>query len=114
VLNRRGFLSLLGIGAATAAIDPERLIWTPGRKLISIPAPRVIVRVNITDVLAAQIERVRPKIMEHFYTAPRYMVIKSVAAVSPTCRLSVARDQIGRVIGPGDKLSINFSHTRSQ
>jgi hypothetical protein len=24
-LNRRGFLSLFGIGAATAAIDPERL-----------------------------------------------------------------------------------------
>lgn len=36
-MNRRGFLgALLG-----AALDPERLLWVPGKKLISIPAPRV-------------------------------------------------------------------------
>lgn len=36
--SRRGFLrSLLG-GAAIAAADPERLLWTSGKKLISIPA----------------------------------------------------------------------------
>jgi hypothetical protein len=39
--HRRGFLGLLGAFAATAVCDPERLLWTPGRKLISIPAPRV-------------------------------------------------------------------------
>ena len=33
-LDRRGFLALVG---ATFAIDPERLMWTPGKKLISIP-----------------------------------------------------------------------------
>jgi len=41
-LGRRGFLSLLGIGAvvvATQAIpDPERLLWMPGKRLISIPS----------------------------------------------------------------------------
>lgn len=25
-------------GAAAAAVDPERLLWTPGKKLISVPA----------------------------------------------------------------------------
>lgn len=35
-MNRRGFLSLLGLAAASAAVDPEKLLWTPG-KLISIP-----------------------------------------------------------------------------
>lgn len=35
--TRRGFLALLGGALATAAIDPERLLWTPGAKLISIP-----------------------------------------------------------------------------
>jgi hypothetical protein len=36
-MNRRGFLSaLIGAGVAAAA-DPEKLLWTPGKKLISIP-----------------------------------------------------------------------------
>jgi hypothetical protein len=36
-MKRRGFLAALG----GAALDPERLLWIPGRKLISIPRPRV-------------------------------------------------------------------------
>lgn len=36
-MNRRGFLSLLGAGAAALALDPERALWVPGKKLISIP-----------------------------------------------------------------------------
>jgi hypothetical protein len=35
-VNRRGFLSALIAGAM---VDPERLLWVPGKKLISIPAP---------------------------------------------------------------------------
>ena len=34
-IDRRGFLSLL----ASAVLDPERPLWLPGRKLISIPKP---------------------------------------------------------------------------
>ncbi len=41
-MNRRAFLAAL-VGAAAAAADPERLLWVPGRKLISIPAPRFLV-----------------------------------------------------------------------
>jgi hypothetical protein len=37
--SRRRFLGILGIGAALIA-DPERLIWTPGKRLISIPVPK--------------------------------------------------------------------------
>ena len=33
-MNRRGFLATL---AAAFVADPERLLWVPGRKLISIP-----------------------------------------------------------------------------
>lgn len=36
-LNRRGFLGLLATVAAGATLDPERLLWVPGAKLISIP-----------------------------------------------------------------------------
>jgi hypothetical protein len=38
-MNRRRFLTAL-LGAAAAApmvLDPERALWVPGRKLISIP-----------------------------------------------------------------------------
>ncbi len=39
MLNRRGFFSTLAAVAATAALDPERLLWIPGKRLISIPEP---------------------------------------------------------------------------
>jgi hypothetical protein len=40
-VNRRGFLSMLGIGGAALALDPERLLWVPGKKLISIASTAV-------------------------------------------------------------------------
>lgn len=38
--NRRGFLGMLAAAIAGATLDPERLLWEPGKKLISIAAPR--------------------------------------------------------------------------
>lgn len=38
-MNRRNFLSVL---AASFALDPERLLWKPGAKLISIPKPKPV------------------------------------------------------------------------
>ncbi len=38
-MNRRFFLSSAIASVAALAIDPERLLWVPGKKLISIPAP---------------------------------------------------------------------------
>lgn len=40
-MTRRGLFSFIGAAAATATLDPERLLWQPGAKLISIPAPTV-------------------------------------------------------------------------
>jgi hypothetical protein len=37
-MNRRTFLSAL---AATFVADPEKALWVPGKKLISVPKPRV-------------------------------------------------------------------------
>lgn len=38
-MNRRGFLSALAAAVAgPMVIDPERILWRPGAKLISIPA----------------------------------------------------------------------------
>jgi len=38
-VNRRGFFKTLGAILAGASLDPERALWIPGRKLISIPEP---------------------------------------------------------------------------
>lgn len=40
--SRRSFLAMLGIGAVVA-VDPERLLWTPGKRLISIPSDRQLI-----------------------------------------------------------------------
>ena len=39
-MNRRLFLRLLGLGAAGAVVDPDALLWTPGKKTIFLPAER--------------------------------------------------------------------------
>jgi hypothetical protein len=36
-MNRRGFLSTLGLGFTSLALDPEKLLWVPGKKRIFIP-----------------------------------------------------------------------------
>jgi hypothetical protein len=48
-VNRRGFLAALA-GAFVA--DPERALWVPGQKLISIPSPirPIYSRINTTMV----------------------------------------------------------------
>jgi hypothetical protein len=38
-VTRRGLFGILASAAAAAVLDPERALWLPGRKLISIPAP---------------------------------------------------------------------------
>jgi len=48
-MNRRNFLSILGTVAATAALDPERLLWVPGAKMISVPADRKIALLETDD-----------------------------------------------------------------
>lgn len=44
-ISRRGFLGAL---AASFVADPERLLFVPGKKLISIPAPIIYHRQPIT------------------------------------------------------------------
>jgi hypothetical protein len=41
-VNRRGFISLLSGVAATAVLDPEKLLWQPGRKTYFISARHAI------------------------------------------------------------------------
>lgn len=38
-MNRRGLMSAFTGLAAGMALDPERLLWVPGAKVISVPSP---------------------------------------------------------------------------
>jgi hypothetical protein len=40
-MNRRSFLTALGIGVTAATLDPEKLLWIPGKKTIFIPPAKV-------------------------------------------------------------------------
>jgi hypothetical protein len=51
-VTRRGFFSRLSAFVATAVLDPERALWVPGRRLISIPAPASVIS---PDVLAREV-----------------------------------------------------------
>ncbi len=42
-MNRRGFLGFLGAAIVGATLDKDRLLWEPGKKLISIPPARKLV-----------------------------------------------------------------------
>lgn len=53
--NRRGFLSLLASGLAGAVLDPDRLLWVPGKKLISIPKPKFESGLIYNDLTGEQI-----------------------------------------------------------
>lgn len=41
-IGRRGFLGAIAAAVAGATLDPERALWVPGKRLISLPtAPRL-------------------------------------------------------------------------
>ena len=42
MLNRRGFLTAAMSAAGAFALDPERALWMPGKRLISVPDFRYI------------------------------------------------------------------------
>lgn len=60
-MTRRGLFQFFT--AAAIAADPEKLLWVPGQKLISIPTPINNI-IGIADILQDTIEMVRPKLEE--------------------------------------------------
>lgn len=51
-MNRRGFLSTLaGALLASSQLDPEKALWVPGKKLISIPQPSLSIELVVVNRL---------------------------------------------------------------
>lgn len=55
-MNRRGFLTALGLGAAGLVLDPERLLWVPGQRTIFLPP--LYPTLSISQIVAATYEQV--------------------------------------------------------
>lgn len=55
-MNRRAFLQLATAAAAGLVLDPERLLWVPGKKTIFLPTLR---RPTTTEVWASACDQLR-------------------------------------------------------
>lgn len=75
-MNRRSFFRAALAAAAVAAVDPERLLWTPGRKLISIPAVDkwTAVQINQAPVPSIPMDEWTVKIIHEGYITPRMLI----------------------------------------
>lgn len=56
-MNRRNFLATL---AGTLTLDPERLLWRPGVKLISIPKAAIPIERDLVGFSELYIKRIEP------------------------------------------------------
>jgi hypothetical protein len=61
-MNRRLLLKML---VGSAVLDPERLLWVPGKKLISIPA--VAPALNYSNIDRLFIEHI-PRTLDYIFT----------------------------------------------
>jgi hypothetical protein len=84
-MNRRLFLSTLGLAAAGMALDPERLLWVPGQKTIFLPPVRSAWTITLLDHLK------KPVAVEWLTLGPEgpYLGIdKTFKAFSQPCTVS--------------------------
>lgn len=58
-MNRRNFLTSMAAAIGGMTLDPEKLLWVPGRKLISIPKIRV-----------AEIDGMRVRFTRQYFSRP--------------------------------------------
>ncbi len=87
-MNRRGFLGLFAGAVAGATLDPERALWIPGAKTISIPKPQQLRMVS------------------------RYMldgeVMEAIQSVFPICGMMAFSELIGKLADATD-FDISFT-----
>jgi len=62
--SRRGFLKLLSMGVLGHTLDIDKLLWVPGAKVFFIPTE--VKRLTSAEIIAAEMERLRPRIQSLF------------------------------------------------
>ncbi len=82
-MNRRGFLGSLAGFAAACTLDPERALWAPGAKTISVPKPPKLITFNVGDEITIEGRyRVSPITRRPMQDLQRFMIFQTVAAQS--------------------------------
>ena len=84
-MNRRAFFVSLAALASTGALDPERLLWVPGRKLISIPKPA---QFRVGDVILVRLPA-------RFLV--RYPPLEALVPATITDRRELVNVQLGKI-----------------
>jgi hypothetical protein len=65
-MNRRSFFSSLAGAAAALSLDPDRALWVPGRKLISIPKPAPVSSDAIYRLVESRIREAEKRLIAEF------------------------------------------------
>jgi hypothetical protein len=123
-MNRRSFLSMLGISAATLAVDPEALLWTPEKKTIFIPKAIVDPGIGLGDGvtflsekgfvdgpaiisrLVLHNEKVGPQYVEMFRNGPDGSPLLTAALSSGACFDWWAAPQSEVFVPEGERVSL--------
>lgn len=110
--TRRNFLGLLSAGAAgavaAAVVDPERLLWVPGKKLVSVPKPFQPIGLSVRFMAD-------PGISYNDFIE-RYLAPAEACLDSAIHRLDVKRFKLAKLPLPqGDSVTFsrNIDRTRS-
>ncbi len=70
-MNRRGFLNLLGLSAGTMVLDPEKLLWVPGKKTIFVPPPAISERLLTLDEINFFTKKyIIPNVVDQVFAVP--------------------------------------------
>lgn len=84
-MNRRGFLRVLGLGAAAIAVDPEQLLWTPGQKTFFLPSlvtpPRALDLATLDDAIAIVARRGNQLVTPEWITREALQVLRKQLTV---------------------------------
>lgn len=63
-MDRRSLLRLIASGLVGTTLDVDKLLWVPGQKTIFLPP--VIHRLTISEIIAMEMERIRPRLADLF------------------------------------------------
>ena len=84
-MNRRDFLQRASLAVAAMAIDPERLLWTPGQKTIFLPPTKRLRHLTFAEILAVTYDQVlaeRYRINHQWADSPLLVELERMGAIT--------------------------------
>ncbi len=89
-MNRRAFLSGLVASGLTTAIDPERLLWVPGKRTIFIPPQEQLVWVRIfldrSEPYYGEFEELTLNDLRNTEASGKFVTVANGGRITPSTR----------------------------